>query len=252
VTIVVVLTVLCALVIGVSLGLLGAGGSILTVPLLTFVTAMSPREAITTSLFAVAVTAALATAIHGIKGRVRWRTGLVFGLAGMVGAFAGARVSAWLPERLLMVLFGLLMATAATAMLRGRRWVEERPELPLTAQSTVVIALQGVALGGLTGLVGVGGGFIIVPVLTLLARLPLKAAVGTSVMVISMNATAGLAGHLGHATIDWPITLAVTGAMMCGTVIGGRLCSLIDPENLRQGFGWFVIAVATFVLVSQI
>jgi uncharacterized membrane protein YfcA len=252
VTAVLVLTIACALVIGVSVGLLGAGGSILTVPLLTFVSAMSPREAITSSLVAVTAAAALATVLHGIKGRVRWRMGFIFGLAGMAGAFAGARVSAWLPERLLMVLFGLLMATAAMAMLRGRRWIEERSEQPLAPPTIVMIAAQGVLLGCLTGLVGVGGGFIIVPVLTLVARLPLKAAVGTSVMVISMNAMAGLAGHLGQASIDWRVTLAVTAAMMCGTVIGGRLCSWIEPENLRQGFGWFVIVVAMFVLVSQI
>ncbi|HUQ03922.1 MAG TPA: sulfite exporter TauE/SafE family protein [Kofleriaceae bacterium] len=249
---IVVVTVLCALVIGVSLGLLGAGGSILTVPMLTFVTAMSPREAITSSLFAVAVTAALATVLHGVKGRVRWRVGLVFGIAGMGGAYLGARASGYLPERLLMVLFGLLMAAAALAMLRGRRWIVEKGEVPLTAGGAVAIAMQGAVLGGLTGLVGVGGGFIIVPVLTLLARLPLKAAVGTSVMVISMNATAGLVGHLDQASIDWPLTLAITGAMMCGSVVGGRLCNHVEPENLRQSFGWFVIAVATFVLVSQI
>lgn len=247
-----VVAVICALVIGVSLGLLGAGGSILTVPLLTFVTAMAPRDAIASSLFAVAATAALATVLHGIKGRVRWRTGLIFGVAGMGGAFLGARLSAYLPERLLMVLFGVLMATAAIAMLQGRRWIEEQGEQPLTPSAIAVIAAQGVLLGCLTGLVGVGGGFLIVPVLTLLARLPLKQAVGTSVLVISMNATAGLVGHLGHSTIDWPVTLAVTAAMMCGSVVGGRLCGRVDPENLRQGFGWFVIAVAVFVLVSQI
>jgi uncharacterized membrane protein YfcA len=248
----IVVTVVCALVIGVSLGLLGAGGSILMVPLLTFVASMPPREAITSSLFAVAVTAALATVLHGSKGRVRWRTGLVFGVAGMCGAFAGARVSAWLPERLLMVLFGLLMATAAFAMLRGRRWIEEKAEKPFTGSAVAAIAAEGAALGCLTGLVGVGGGFIIVPVLTLLARLPLKAAVGTSVMVISMNATAGLVGHLGQAAIDWELTLAITAAMMVGSVIGGRLCCHVEPENLRQSFGWFVVVVAVFVLVSQI
>jgi uncharacterized protein len=245
-------TVICALVIGVSLGLLGAGGSILTVPLLTFVASMAPRDAITSSLFAVAVTAALATVMHGIAGRVRWRIGLVFGVAGMGGAYGGARLSGYLPERLLMVLFALLMAAAAVAMLRGRRWITEAAERPMTASAAAMIAVQGGALGCLTGLVGVGGGFIIVPVLTLLARLPLKAAVGTSVLIISLNASAGLVGHLDQATIDWPITLGVTAAMMCGSVVGGRLCCYVEPENLRQGFGWFVIMIATFVLVSQI
>jgi uncharacterized membrane protein YfcA len=247
-----VVTVICALVIGVSLGLLGAGGSILTVPLLTFVASMPPRDAITSSLFAVSVTAALATVMHGIAGRVRWRTGLVFGFAGMFGAYGGARLSGYLPEHLLMVLFALLMVSAAVAMLRGRRWIADAAERPMTTQTVAMIAVQGGALGCLTGLVGVGGGFIIVPVLTLLARMPLKAAVCTSVLVISMNATAGLAGHLDQATINWPITLGVTAAMMCGSVVGGRLCRYVEPENLRQGFGWFVILVATFVLVGQI
>lgn len=249
---VVIITLVCALVIGGSLGLLGAGGSILTVPLLTFVAAMPPREAIASSLFAVAVTAALATVLHGVKGRVRWRHGFIFGIAGMSGAVAGARASAYLPERVLMVLFALLMATAAMAMLRGRRWVEDKSEAPLTSRAVTMIAAQGAALGCLTGLVGVGGGFIIVPVLTLVTRLPLKEAVGTSVMIISLNATAGLLGHLEQASIDWRFTLAVTAAMMCGSLVGGRLCCWIEPESLRQSFGWFVIVVALFVLVSQI
>lgn len=245
-----VVTVLCASVIGVSVGMLGAGGSILTVPLLGYVAGRPPREAIATSLIAVAVTAAVAGLMHARAGRVRWRIGAIFGAAGMIGAFAGGRLSAYLPERVLMVMFGLLMAAAATAMLRGRRGRggdsdgKPRP-MPL-------IAAQGAAIGSLTGLVGAGGGFIIVPALNLLARLPIHAAVGTSCLVITMNASAGLAGHLGQAAIDPRLTVAVTAAMILGSLVGGRLAGKIEPERLRTAFGWFVICVSLFVLAKQI
>lgn len=251
-----IITVLCAGVIGVSVGMLGAGGSILTVPLLGYVAGRPPREAIATSLVAVAITAAVAALMHARAGRVRWRTGLTFGLAGMVGAFAGGRVSAYLPERALMALFGTVMAAAALAMLRSGRARRGGPagakEPELRPRAMPVIAAQGAAVGSLTGMIGAGGGFIIVPALSLLARLPIHAAVGTSLMVIAMNASAGLAGHFGQASIDPVLTAAVAGAMVAGSFVGGRLAGRIEPQSLRTGFGWFVIAVAVFVLAQQI
>lgn len=259
-----IITVLCAGVIGVSVGMLGAGGSILTVPLLGYVAGRPPREAIATSLVAVAITAAVAAAMHARAGRVRWRTGLTFGLAGTVGAFAGGRVSAYLPERILMALFGAVMAAAAIAMLRSARGARDgrdgrsgraaagAKEPEARPRGVPVIAAQGAAVGSLTGMIGAGGGFIIVPALTLLARLPIHAAVGTSLMVIAMNASAGLAGHYGQASIDPVLTAAVAGAMVAGSFVGGRLAGRVEPQSLRAGFGWFVIVVAVFVLAQQI
>ncbi len=247
-----VVTVLCALAIGVTMGLLGAGGSILTVPLLTLVAGLSPRSAIATSLFAVMVTAAVSAAVHARAGRVRWRVGLVFGLAGMAGAYGGASLSVYLSERALMICFGVVMTMAAVAMLRGRRGGDGTArDVTPSGRALVLIAVEGVVIGGLTGLIGAGGGFIIVPTLVLLTRLPMHAAVGTSLMVISMNAGSGLMRHLGHVSIDWPVAAAITAALVAGSLLGVRLSSEVQPERLRRGFGWFVIAVAAFVLINQ-
>ncbi len=249
-TAILIITVLCAGLIGLSVGTLGAGGSILSVPLLVHVTGRPPREAITTALVAVGVTAVIAMVSHARAGRVRWRTGAIFGAAGMVGAYAGGMVSEQLPERALMTLFGLVMAAAAIAMLRGRRGRAAEPEeMP---GRVAVLGAQGAAVGTVTGLVGAGGGFIIVPSLNLLARLPIHAAVGTSLLVISMNATAALIPHLGHTAIDPLLTAAITGAMIGGSLLGGQLAGKLQPAKLRVGFGVFVIAVALFVLVQQI
>jgi uncharacterized membrane protein YfcA len=258
-----VAAVACATAIGVTLGLLGAGGSILTVPLLAFVAELPPRVAISSSLFAVAVTAAVTTLGHARAGRVRWRIGLVFGSAGIVGALAGGRLSSQIPERALMVLFGVTMGAAAIAMLRRRGGpaatpAEATPDVvAVTPPGAAYLALaaQGVAIGCLTGLIGAGGGFIIVPALVLLARLPMHTAVGTSLMIITMNASAGLAGRLVRSaepvTIAWTVTLAVTAAMLAGSLVGVRLAGRVRAEPLRRGFGWFVVAMSVFVLASQ-
>lgn len=247
-----VVTVACAVVIGVTLGLLGGGGSILAVPLLTYVGQRPPREAIASSLLAVAMTALVAAIVHARAGRVVWKTGASFGLAGMAGAFVGGRAAAVVPERALMVGFGLMMAAAAIAMLRGRRGATTDDDDARAPRPLPLIATQGAAVGGVTGLVGAGGGFIIVPALTVLARLPIHAAVGTSLMVIAMNASAGFLGHLDHAPVEWSLTLGVTAAMVAGSLAGGHLAGRVSPARLRTGFGWFVIAMAVFVLVKQL
>lgn len=254
-----VATVACALAIGVTLGLLGAGGSILTVPLLTFVADQPPRAAISSSLFAVAVTAAVAVIGHARAGRVRWRIGLAFGLAGMGGAYGGGRLSAHVPERALMILFGAIMVVAAIAMLR--RGDGAKPGVAGVAAATdgeeprpralAVLALQGAVVGALTGLIDTGGNFIIVPALVLLARQPMHAAVGTSLFIITLNAVAGLLGHLGQAELDWTVTLAVTGAMIGGSLGGVALAGRVPAARLRTGFALFVLATAAVVLVSQ-
>jgi uncharacterized membrane protein YfcA len=244
------ITIGCAMLIGVSVGTLGAGGSILSVPLLVHVTGRPPREAIATSLVAVGVTSVIALVTHARAGRVRWQVGAIFGAAGMIGAYGGGRASALLPERALMTVFGVVMAAAAIAMLRGRRGRAVEPDEP--RRNLALLGVQGAAVGSVTGLVGAGGGFIIVPSLNLLARLPIHAAVGTSLMVIAMNATTALVPHLGHASIDPTLTAAITVAMIAGSLVGGQLAGKIEPARLRTAFGGFVIAVALFVLFEQI
>ena len=241
-------TVALAAVVGLTLGLLGGGGSILMVPLLAYVASLPTREAIATSLVVVGATSAVGVVGHARAGRVLWRSGLLFGVTGTVGAFAGGLVGSRLPGQLLMGGFAVLMVITAVAMLRGRRGATSaRPGRPSSGR----ILLIGAGVGLVTGLLGAGGGFLIVPALTLLAGLPIAAAVGTSLLVIAMNSAAGLAGHLTAVPIDWALAGAVTAAAVLGSLVGARLLPRVSAEMLRRGFGWFVLAMGAFVLVQQ-
>lgn len=245
----IVLALAAAVVIGLSLGLLGGGGSILTVPVLVYVAGVRPSAAIAMSLFVVGATAAVALIPHARAGRVRWRIGLPFGAAGMAGAYAGGRIAAHLPDGLLIAGFAVVMIVAATAMLRRRT----RPAPAVVPQHSLVrILAEGAAVGLLTGLMGAGGGFLIVPALIVLAGLSMQAAVGTSLLIITLNSTAGLAGHLTTATIDWPLTVALAALAITGSLIGARLCPRVNPEHLRRAFGWLAIAVGAGVLAGQL
>jgi uncharacterized membrane protein YfcA len=245
----IVLALSLALLIGVSLGLLGGGGSILTLPILTYAVGMETKQAIAASLFVVGVTSATGAIAHARAGRIRWRTGVLFGAAGMVGAFAGGRVAAYIPGVVLMLLFAAMMVATGFAMLRGRG---AKTSTKATDLAIGKVLVEGVIVGLVTGLVGAGGGFLVVPALVLLGGLPMELAVGTSLVVIAMKSFAGMAGHLGHADIDWPITLAVTAAAVAGSLLGGRLAGRIPGPILRRGFGVFVLVMAAFVLSQEL
>jgi hypothetical protein len=180
---------------------------------------------------------------------VRWRTGVIFGGAGMVGAYLGGRLAAYLPARLLMVLFAVMMVATALAMLRGRRApaAAGARELPVGK-----VVLEGVVVGVVTGIVGAGGGFLVVPALVLLGGLSMEAAVGTSLVVISLKSFAGFYGHLGHVTLDWKLMLLVTAAAVVGSFGGGALAGRIPPATLRKGFGVFVLVMAAFILGKEL
>ena len=238
-----------AVLIGVSLGLLGGGGSILTVPILSYVAGMSTKAAIASSLFVVAVTSGVAAISHARAGRVQWRTGLVFGASGMVGAYGGGLLAAYIPGRVLMIVFGLMMVATAVAMLRKPR---ETSSVTTRQLPVLKVVVEGVVVGVVTGLVGAGGGFLVVPALVLLGGLSMQTAVGTSLLVIAMKSFAGLAGHLQHVDIDWPITLAVTAAAVAGSFAGAPLAARIPPNTLRRGFGVFIIVMAAVVLGMEI
>jgi len=237
-----------AAVVGLTLGLLGGGGSILMVPLLTYVAGMPTAEAITASLVVVGATSAVSAVGHARAGRVRWRTGLLFGATGMTGALAGGLIGGHLPGQLLMAAFAMLMVITALAMLRGRRSTATTGE---ATPSPGRVLLVGAGVGLVTGLLGAGGGFLIVPALTLLAGLPITAAVGTSLLVIAMNSAAGLAGHLTAVPVDWALTGAITAAAVLGSLAGARLLTRVSAEKLRRGFGWFVLVMGAFVLVQE-
>ncbi len=246
----VALTIALAVLVGVSLGLLGGGGSILTVPLLAYVAGMEAKQAITASLVVVGVTSAVGAISHARASRVRWRTGLAFGAAGTTGAYAGGQLGRFIPGTVLLIGFAVIMIAAAVAMLRGRRDViaAETPR----ALPVVKTLLLGLVVGLVTGLVGAGGGFLVVPALAILGGLPMPAAIGTALIVIAMNSFAGLAGHLGSVQIDWALTAAVTAAALAGGLLGARLTALVNPDMLGKAFGWFVLAMSAVILGQEI
>ena len=242
------LAVALAVFVGISLGLLGGGGSILTVPLLAYVAGLDPRQAIATSLFVVGVTSAVGSIAHARAGRVRWGIAGVFGAGAMAGAYGGGRLAHFVPGNVLLIALSLIMISAAVAMLRGRRGIADESRGPLPVAK---IVLLGAAVGAISGLVGAGGGFLLVPALALLGGLPMPIAVGTSLVVISMQSFAGLAGHLAGEAIDWRLAAMVTAAAVAGSIIGGRLASRVEPAALRSAFGWFVLAMAALVLAEE-
>lgn len=239
-----------AVIVGLSLGLLGGGGSILVVPLLTYVGGLDPREAIATSLFVVGATSFVSMIGHARKGNVQWRTGLIFGAAGMVGAFLGGLAGGYIPGTALMIAFAIMMLATAGAMIKGRKDTDGQPQVhqhPLWR-----ILLDGLVVGAATGLVGAGGGFLVVPALVLLAGLPMTAAVGTSLLVIAMKSFAGLAGYMTSVSLDWPLVGAVTAAAVVGSFVGVRLTSVVPEKALRKGFGYFVLLMGAFVLSQEL
>ncbi|KUI48041.1 hypothetical protein AU198_04895 [Mycobacterium sp. GA-1199] len=244
------LTVGLAVFVGIALGLLGGGGSILTVPLLAYVAGMDAKQAIATSLLVVGVTSAIGAISHARAGRVQWRTGLIFGAAGMAGAYAGGVLARFIPGTILLVGFAVMMVATAVAMLRGRKKVETTgtsQHLPIPK-----IIAEGLVVGLVTGLVGAGGGFLVVPALALLGGLPMPVAVGTSLIVIAMKSFAGLGGYLSSVQIDWAVALSVTAAAVVGALIGARLTAMVNPEALRKAFGWFVLAMSSVILSQEI
>jgi uncharacterized membrane protein YfcA len=242
------LGLLLSVAIGVSLGFFGGGGSILTVPLLVYVFGLPPKQAIASSLLVVAVASAFAALQHGRAGNLRPRVALVFGAAGMAGAYVGARVAAALVAGgVLLLLFAALMGLTALAMWRGRA---ASPVTPARV-SPGRLVLQGLVVGSFTGLVGAGGGFLIVPALVLWAGLPMPAAVGTSLLVIVLNCLAGFAGYVAHVPIDPVLVAAVSACAIAGSFAGAKLTRLVHPSSLRRAFAGFVLLMAAWILVRE-
>ena len=248
------LTLGLAVIIGLLLGLLGGGGSILTVPMLVYLLHVEPKLAIVTSFVVVGVSSLMALIPHARRSSVCWKSGLFFGLAGMVGAFGGGRMAVQFSGDLLMSLFGLISLFTGLLMLRGKR---AEAKTDAVAQPTSVCPIQvpffrvlfdGFFVGSLTGMVGVGGGFLIVPALTLLVGLPMQGAVGTSLLIIAMNALAGLSGYSQHVALDWELTGLVTVGAILGSAVGGWLSAYVKPAALRKAFGIMVVLVAGYVL----
>jgi uncharacterized protein len=232
--------------IGLSLGLLGGGGPILTVPALVYLVGQSPQAAVTTSLAIVGANSAIGAYFHNLTGACNWKVALVFGGAGMATAYLAAGLSDLFSPALLLVMFAVLMLLIAALMLLRR---EKTGAGDVCATRGWPAALAGGAgVGLLTGVLGVGGGFLIVPALVMLVGLPMSQAVGTSLIIIAANSLAGLAGHLGTPGFDPALTLIFVPAGLAGTFTGSRLVHRIPAGRLRQAFALFVAILALFLL----
>jgi uncharacterized protein len=234
-----------AILIGVSLGLLGGGGSILTVPTLVYVMNVDPKAAIAMSLPVVGITALVAGVKHWRAGQVELSVALGFGVVAMVGSLAAARGAKFIPGIVQLTLLGVVMLVAAMMMLRRRAPVLGEAVLH---KRPVLLGLVGLGVGALTGLVGIGGGFLFVPALVLFGGVPMKRAVGTSLIVIAMNTGGALVGYRGQATIDWTLVAAFTACAVVGSLIGARLVLMISADGLRKWFAWFLVVMAVFIL----
>lgn len=240
-----------SVLIGVSLGFFGGGGSILTVPVLVYVFGLDPKEAIASSLLIVGVASASGAWGHARAGNIRPRQGLVFGAAGMIGAYLGGRASAYLDGALLLLLFAAMMLLSASAMWRGRAPGRSALADSEAKRSEVKLFGQGLAVGGFTGLVGAGGGFLIVPALIFWAGLSAPAAVGTSLLIIVMKSLTGFLGYASHVAVDFSLIALVAGAAVVGSFLGTRLAAQIEPRALQRAFAGFVMLMAVFILLRE-
>lgn len=237
-----------AILVGLSLGLLGGGGSILTVPIFVYVLGFQAKEAIASGLAVVGAVSLFGAAGHWRAGNVALRPALLFGVASMTGALAGARLATVVSGRVQLFLFAIVMLLAAVFMLRGRG--PDTDEAGRPARLGVILP-AGMCLGVLTGLVGVGGGFLIVPALVLLAGLRMKQAVGTSLAVIAMNSFMGLAGYRGHVAFDWGAIAAFASVAIVGSLVGVRLVSHVPQRALQRGFAIFLLAMGLWIVYQN-
>jgi uncharacterized membrane protein YfcA len=236
--------------IGLALGLLGGGGSILTVPIFVYVLGFGPKDAIAMSLAVVGATSAVGVAGHSRAGHVNWHVGLLFGAVAMLGTYFGTRLAALMSGAAQLALFAAVMLVAAMVMFRKANRDVVRADAPPHRPLGRVV-LQGVAVGMLTGLVGVGGGFLIVPALVLLA-LPMREAVGTSLLVIAMNCAIGFYGYLGLVHITWPSVVLLIAGTAPGIALGTYLIRFVSPDALRKGFAVFLVVIATYILYQNL
>lgn len=242
-----VLGLVAAISIGLSLGTLGGGGSVLTVPTLHYLFGMDAHAAITTSLLIVGVTSLVAVIPHARKGCVRPRIGFAFGVSSMATAFVAARISSHIPPVILLLAFAALMGIVGTAMLRARPAASaSRHDGSLAS----IVGLGAVA-GALTGLVGAGGGFVIVPAFVLVLGLPMREAIATSLLVIAMNALVAFAASAGSIALDLGATGAVLIAAIAGAVVGERVAARVPTTALRRIFGVLVLAVAATMVAIE-
>ncbi|MFD1551740.1 sulfite exporter TauE/SafE family protein [Putridiphycobacter roseus] len=254
-----------ALLIGLVLGLIGGGGSILTIPILVYVFSISPVLATAYSLFVVGSASLVGALRNAQKGLVDFKTGLVFAIPALTTVFLIRKfLIPIIPQNLftigdftltkdvgIMVFFAIVMLLASYSMIKKR--TEPVVETEFEEEfSYLLIVLQGIGVGVLTGIVGAGGGFLIIPALVVLAKVPMKKAVATSLMIIAINSLLGFLGDVGNTPIDWPFLLVFTGIAIFGIFIGIYLNKFIEGPKLKKAFGWFVLIMGIYIILKEL
>ncbi len=257
---------LASALIGISLGLIGGGGSILTVPVLVYLFGADAVLATSYSLFIVGTTSLVGALPKFKQGLIDLRTAVVFGIPSIVAVYLTRLLLVpAIPDKVfevgnleitkslfLLLLFAVLMVAAAYSMIRKNGVAKVAVERTQRVYNYPVILLEGVVVGTLTGLVGAGGGFLIIPALVLLSGLPMKEAVGTSLLIIAVKSLFGFVGDLGHYDLNWKLLLSVTTIAVVGIFIGNMLTKKVDGEKLKKGFGWFVLATGIYIIVKEL
>ena len=245
---------LLALVVGLVLGLLGGGGSILAVPTFLYVFHIEPKPAIAMSLVVVGMSALVGFLAHWRNGTINVRIAVSFGALAMVGSFAGARFARFVPASVQLGLFTAFALTAAVMMLRD----SVRPRFAATSQEarplqfSTLLGIQALAVGVLTALIGAGGGFLIVPSLVLMANVPVKEAVGSSLLIIAMNAASGVAGYLGQVAFDWTLIGWFTALAAVGAVTGTRFMRRLPAARIKQGFAIMILVLGSYLVIRRL
>ena len=253
-----------AILIGVALGLIGGGGSILTVPVLVYLFGIEPVIATAYSLFIVGLTSAIGSVDYLHKGLVNIKTAIVFGIPSILAVFmTRAYIVPAIPNYifsisdfivtksiLLMVLFAVLMISASFSMIK-----KDKSNIISNTEVTFnypLILIEGAIVGSLTGLVGAGGGFLIIPALVILSKLPMKEAIGTSLAIIAAKSLIGFIGESDETIIDWPFLLLISAFAAVGIFIGMAISKKIDGVKLKPAFGWFVMLMGVYIIVKEL
>jgi uncharacterized membrane protein YfcA len=264
--VIVVAGLLMALVIGITLGLIGGGGSILTVPVFVYVMGIPPVEATAYSLFVVGATSAAGAYGYQKDGLIAWKDGLIFAIPSLIAVFiirsavvpaipdtlGGAIGLSFSKDLFIMVLFAIIMAMASITMIKDGVQIAPNPDMSATKKA-IIIMLEGFGVGAVTGLVGAGGGFLIIPALVILMGMDMKMAVGTSLMIIAVKSLIGFTGDvISLPHIDWTLILQFTALSLVGVWIGLKLSKRIPGQKLKKAFGYFVAIMAVAILLAEL
>ncbi len=254
-----------SLVIGISLGLIGGGGSILTVPVLVYLFKVDPVTATAYSLFIVGATSLVGTFPKYRNNEINIKTAIIFGIPSIIAVYATrAFIVPAIPQQLfsissleitkplfMMMIFAILMVFASVSMIRDKKTTVENSNA-VQSFNYPMILLEGSIVGMLTGLVGAGGGFLIIPALVLFSKLPMKQAIGTSLLIIAAKSLIGFTGDLKHTHMDWTLLLSISALAIVGIFLGNSISKKVSAEKLKKGFGWFVLIMGIYIITKEL